>query len=156
MATSALAKLRGNHKPKILKTLPERVKHWGPPGASMYIGTPLEVDKLLQRIPKGRLATLNTLQESLARTAGTTIACPVTTGICLGIAAQAAAEMAALGVPAISPWWRVLKSGGRLNEKYPGGAEAQREKLEAEGHSVVADGKRHFKVDAFEAKLARL
>ena len=156
MATSALAKLRGNHQPKVLKTLPERVKHWGPPGASMYISTPLEVDGLIQAIPKGKLATLNTLRDALAKTAGTTIACPVTTGICVSISAQAAAEMAALGAPSITPWWRVLKSDGRLNEKYPGGVSAQRGKLEAEGHGVAADGKRYFKVVGFEAKLAKL
>ena len=36
----------------------------------------------------------------------------------------------------ITPYWRTLKSKGELNEKYPGGVEAQAARLEAEGHSI--------------------
>ena len=39
------------------------------------------------------------------------------------------------------PYWRTLKAGGELNEKYPGGVQAQREKLAAEGHEIVARGR---------------
>jgi len=41
-----------------------------------------------------------------------------------------------------TPCWRTLKAEGFLNEKYPGGAEAQEALLEAEGFRVVARGKR--------------
>ena len=43
-----------------------------------------------------------------------------------------------LQLTAITPYWRTLKPGGRLNEKYPGGVEAQIAMLEAEGFKVVA------------------
>ncbi len=33
-----------------------------------------------------------------------------------------------------TPYWRTLKANGELNAKYPNGIEAQKEKLEAEGH----------------------
>jgi hypothetical protein len=46
-----------------------------------------------------------------------------------------------------------LKAGGFLNEKFPGGVSAQREKLEAEGHSVVARGQR-FAVADYERAIA--
>jgi hypothetical protein len=36
-----------------------------------------------------------------------------------------------------------LKIGGVINEKYPGGAEAQKELLEQEGHTVTQKGKKH-------------
>lgn len=36
-----------------------------------------------------------------------------------------------------TPYWRTLKANGELNDKYPGGAQAQKEKLEAEGHTVI-------------------
>lgn len=36
-----------------------------------------------------------------------------------------------------TPYWRTLKANGELNEKYPGGIEAQKEKLEVEGHMIV-------------------
>ena len=45
------------------------------------------------------------------------------------------------------------RSGGFLNEKYPGGVSAQKEKLEEEGHSVVEQGQR-FAVANYEKSLA--
>jgi len=51
----------------------------------------------------------------------------------------------------ITPYWRALKSDGQVNPKYPGGIEAIREKLEAEGHAVIQKGKR-FLVEDFEKK----
>lgn len=47
--------------------------------------------------------------------------------------------MAAEGETDITPYWRTLKSKGELNEKYPGGAQAQAEKLRAEGHVIETD-----------------
>ena len=47
-----------------------------------------------------------------------------------------------------------MKVGGTLNEKYPGGVEAQAKKLEAEGHSIVNDKSgKPKKVKDFEKKL---
>ena len=59
--------------------------------------------------------------------------------------------MARQGRKRITPYWRTLKSDGQINPKYLGGAEAIREKLEAEGHSVIQKGKR-FLVKDFEKK----
>jgi len=36
----------------------------------------------------------------------------------------------------ITPYWRTLKSKGELNEKYPGGVEAQAALLQKEGHTI--------------------
>lgn len=33
----------------------------------------------------------------------------------------------------MTPWWRVLRKGGFLNPKYPGGVERQAELLAADG-----------------------
>jgi alkylated DNA nucleotide flippase Atl1 len=68
----------------------------------------------------------------------------LTTGIFTWIAAHAAEEAAAKSgdFSETTPYWRTLKAGGFLNEKYPGGIEAQRAKLETEGHAVIARGKR--------------
>jgi alkylated DNA nucleotide flippase Atl1 len=76
------------------------------------------------------------------------------TGIFAAIAARAAEEDAADGEQDITPWWRTVKVGGALNEKYPGGAAAQAAHLKAEGHEVVSgkDG-RPKKVKDFEQKL---
>ena len=85
----------------------------------------------------------------------TTIACPITTGIFAWIAANAAAEAAAGGAKRITPYWRTLKNGGELNPKYPGGVEALRAKLRAEGHQVVKKGKRYF-VSDFDSSVVAL
>jgi hypothetical protein len=45
----------------------------------------------------------------------------MTTGIFAWIAANAAEEQKRKGEKEITPYWRTLKSGGVINEKYPGG-----------------------------------
>ena len=77
------------------------------------------------------------------------------TGIFTLIAARAAGEDEADGKKRVTPYWRTLKAQGEVNPKYPGGVDAQRTRLEAEGHTVVARGKRLF-VQNYEDKLARL
>jgi alkylated DNA nucleotide flippase Atl1 len=47
--------------------------------------------------------------------------------------------MAAEGKKDVTPYWRTLKAGGALNEKYPGGVAAQAERLESEGHTIIVD-----------------
>lgn len=44
-----------------------------------------------------------------------------------------------------TPYWRTLKANGELNAKYPGGVEAQKEKLEAEGHTIIQKGRKNIK-----------
>ena len=61
------------------------------------------------------------------------------TGIFVGIAARAAEEMASEGKMDITPYWRTVKSKGELNEKYPGGVDAQAAHLREEGHTIEPD-----------------
>jgi hypothetical protein len=60
------------------------------------------------------------------------------------IAANAAEEDRERGNAAITPYWRTLKVGGFLNEKYPGGTGAQKDRLEGEGFTVSRKGRRYF------------
>ena len=92
---------------------------WG--RGTVVIPAPFEVDALMKRVPRGKLTTINEIRAALARKHRATIGCPITTGIFAWIAANAAAEAAAAGQKAITPYWRTLKAGGQLNEKYPGG-----------------------------------
>ena len=50
--------------------------------------------------------------------------------------------------PAKIPYWRALKADGFLNEKYPGGQEAHKERLENEGVEVIARGKKYQVVNS--------
>ena len=65
---------------------------------------------------------------------------PWTTGIFVSIAAWASFQR----TQDETPYWRTLKAGGALNPKYPGGVQAQREKLEAEGHTIIQKGRKNI------------
>ena len=57
----------------------------------------------------------------------------------------------------ITAYWRTLKSKGELNEKYPGGVEAQAAHLEEEGHTIEpGKGKKPPKVKDFEKVLVEV
>lgn len=119
---------------------PQEAKIEDDPRGRMLIPRPLDLDALVRAIPRGRLATVTQLRERLARAHGADFTCPLTTGIFLRIVAEAAEEDRAEGRTQIAPYWRVVKEDGSLNEKFPGGAEAQAARLQAEGH-VVLPGK---------------
>ena len=109
--------------PKVEVISDKMSKRWG--SGTVVIPAPLEVDEIMRRIPEGRLITIEEIRAALARKHQATIGCPMTTGIFAWIAAHAAAEAAAEGKTDITPYWRTLKTGGVVNEKYPGGIEAQ-------------------------------
>ena len=131
--------------PKVGRIEGKMTTRWGT--GTMVIPAPAEVDALMRKVPRGKLITIAELRQSLARTHGVNIACPITTGIFTWIAAHAAEEDAADGVKRITPYWRTLKTGGELNPKFPGGVAGLKRKLAAEGHRVVTRGKRYFVQD---------
>lgn len=139
--------------PEVKEIPPNVAARWGVEG-TMVIPAPAEVDALMRKVPRGRVTTVNRVRAALAAKHGTTVACPVTTGIFASIAAHAAAEDEAEGRKRVTPYWRLLKEGGELNPKYPGGLAGQKKRLTAEGHKVVARRKRMF-VTAFERRLAK-
>lgn len=141
--------------PKIAKIDATKSKRWGT--GTFAIPAPLEVDAAMKKVRRGKLTTIDAIRRALAKRHGTTIACPLTTGIFAWIAAHAAAEDEAAGRQRITPYWRTLKAGGELNPKYPGGIKNLRARLAAEGHRVVKKGQRYFVADyeaaAVEPKL---
>jgi 6-O-methylguanine DNA methyltransferase, DNA binding domain len=138
--------------PKVVPIGPSMTSRWGE--GTMVIPAPREVDEIMKRIPAGKLITINEIRSVLARRHGATIGCPMTTGIFAWIAANAAEEGAGRRAESdVTPYWRTLKTGGFLNEKYPGGVSNQKARLEEEGHRVEQQGKR-FVVAAYEKALA--
>ncbi len=124
--------------PKVLELSPDEAKRWG--GHTMVVARPRDVDAIIREIPRGSTMTVNELRSRLAAQFGTETACPLTTGIFAWISAHASVEAEAAGHENPSPWWRVVKAGGRLNPKFPGGVDEQARRLAAEGISS-ADGK---------------
>jgi alkylated DNA nucleotide flippase Atl1 len=109
----------------------------------MVIPSPGEVYEIMRQIPAGKLITVQEIRAILAKRHGADLACPLTTGMFVRIAAEAAHEAAEAGEQDTAPYWRTLKTGGILNEKYPGGVKEQKRRLEEEGHQVVRQGKNH-------------
>ena len=132
--------------PKV-EVIPERMAaKWG--AGTLVIPAPKEVDELMRSVPKGKVTTINEIRRALAMRHGATIACPITTGIFAWISANAADELVTARPTArITPYWRTLKTGGLLNEKYRGGINKQKQRLQAEGHRVVKKGARLIVAD---------
>ena len=139
--------------PQVKKITEKMSKKWGT--GTMVIPAPMEVDEIMKKVPRGKVTTINEIRAALAKKHGATIGCPITTGIFAWIAANAAEELKQKGEGDITPYWRTLKVGGVINEKYPGGEEAQKKFLEKEGHQIVQKGK-HYAVLDYEKALAKL
>jgi len=139
--------------PKVEKITAKQSKRWG--AGTIVIPAPKEVDEIMKKVPKGKLIIINQIRAILAKKHNATIGCPITTGIFACIAARAAEEAKAEGKKDATPYWRTLKSGGELNEKYPGGINNLKALLKAEGHIIIQKGKKYVVKD-FEKYLVRL
>ena len=131
--------------PKVVKLTTQQTKIWGK--GTMAIPSPLEVNAIMKRVPTGKIITINKIREKVAKKYKATIGCPITTGIFSWIAAHAAEESKNQGKKNVTPYWRTLKEGGIINEKYPGGIEQQAVLLESEGHHIMQKGKNWIVTD---------
>ncbi|HVO37186.1 MAG TPA: MGMT family protein [Candidatus Acidoferrum sp.] len=138
--------------PKVEVITEKMSKRWGT--GTVVIPAPMEVDEIMKSVPKGKVITINEIRTALARKHKANIGCPITTGIFAWIAANAAEEQQQQGKKNVTPYWRTLKTGGVINEKYPGGVEAQKKLLELEGHRVIQKG-RNYVVGNYEQVLAK-
>jgi hypothetical protein len=136
--------------PRVEKISPRLAKRWGK--GTVVIPAPVEVDKVMKRVPKGELITASQIRQILAKKHKATIGCPLTCGIFINIAARAAEQEKEEGKKKITPYWRTLKSRGQLNPKYPGGVKKQKKLLEKEGHQIARKGKNYF-VAGYQKKL---
>ncbi len=115
-------------------------------GNKMVIPTPRLIESLLFKIKKGQVKKLESLREEIAYETGADYACPLTTGIFLRICSEYAEEIRKEGAVKIPPYWRVVRDDGAMMEKFPGGPEAQAEKLREEGVKIVLKGARKKKL----------
>ena len=139
--------------PKVKElTSPEVIKRYG--GSIMLLAPPIEYDTLIKKIEKGKLTTTEQLRTTLAKKHNADFTCPLTAGIFISIVAHASEQRQ----ENFTPYWRVLKKDGELNEKFPGGIEAQGRKLEEEGFSIIEKGRTKIKyfVKGYENFLADL
>lgn len=110
-------------------------------GDRMYFAPPIEYDKVMKRVPYGKVTTVGKIRECFAALSGADFTEPITAGIFVSIAAWASYQR----TTDETPYWRTLKADGELNAKYPGGVEAQKAKLEAEGHIIIQKGRKSIR-----------
>ena len=110
-------------------------------GDKMYFAPPIDYDKVMKRIPYGNVITIGKIRDYFAKLKGADFTEPITAGIFVSIAAWASYQRSENE----TPYWRTLKANGELNPKYPGGIEAQKEKLEAEGHTIIQKGRTNIR-----------
>jgi len=109
-----------NRPAKVVEISPAMQKRFG--RGKMLIPCPLDVDALMRTVRRGRLVTQSQIREQLARVHKADVACPITTGIFVRIAAEAAEEDLRLGKSRVTPYWRVVRDDGTLNRKLKGQA----------------------------------
>lgn len=128
------------------------IKKYG--GNKMFFAPPSFYDELIKKVPKGKLVTMSELRKYLAEKNNADFTDPMTAGIFVNIVAWASFQRN----ENITPYWRVLKSDGMLNEKYPNAIELQKRLLEEEGHTIISKGRKNIKyyVKDFEKKLITL
>lgn len=107
----------------------------------MYFAPPIDYDKVMKKIPYGKVITIGKIREFFAKENDADFTEPITAGIFVSIAAWASYQR----TEDKTPYWRTLKANGELNSKYPGGIEVQKEKLEAEGHTIIKKGRKNIK-----------
>lgn len=110
-------------------------------GDRMYFAPPIDYDRIMRRVPVGKLITVGDIREYFARESGADFTEPITAGIFVSIAAWASYQRDTDK----TPYWRTLKVKGELNPKYAGGVEAQKELLEKEGHVVIQKGRTNIR-----------
>ncbi len=123
-------------------------------GDRMYFAPPVDYDKVMKQVPSGKVITVGKIREYFAKANNADFTEPITAGIFVSIAAWASYQR----FDDETPYWRTLKAKGELNPKYPGGVKAQKEKLEAEGHTVIQRGRKNIRyfVKDYETALFEL
>ncbi|TCL58072.1 alkylated DNA nucleotide flippase Atl1 [Kineothrix alysoides] len=110
-------------------------------GNTMYFAPPIDYDKIMKSVPRGKVITISQIRAYFAKLNGADFTEPITAGVFVSIAAWASYQRSANE----TPYWRTLKANGELNSKYPGGIETQKERLEEEGHSIIQKGRKNIK-----------
>jgi hypothetical protein len=113
-------------------------------GDPVVLVNPSDVTALMRQVPPGRLTTLVEMCRWLAQKYQAKGCCTLTAGIFVMTAANAVEEARQKEGDLGIPYWRTLKAGGYLNEKFPGGLEGHKTLLEAEGFAVAQKGKRYY------------
>ncbi len=144
------------NKPAEIQILEAPPKWEAKYGKMMLIPTPMVIKDIVKKIPDGKLTTVKTLREYMAKKYAVDFACPLTTGIFLRIVAEATEENKQKNINDNTPYWRVIKDDGTINPKFPGGYDLQKIYLENDNFEVVPKGRTKFMVKDFQNFLMHI
>ncbi len=144
----------GEGLPKVVTGPREWEKRFG--GRRVLVATPLLVSGVIQKVGLGKLITVGQIREHIAKDFQADATCPLTTGIFVRIVSEVAEEDLRVGKEKVTPYWRVVRSDGSLNEKFPGGMEAQAVRLREEGHTIEEGKDNKLRVKDFERALVEV
>jgi len=104
-------------------------------GQMMLIPTPKVVDAYIRQIPEGSEVDITTIRNDLAAEYHAEVTCPLTTGIFIRIAAEAAWEQYSNGTPLnnITPFWRVISETSPAAKKLTFGTAFLKQQRKKEG-----------------------
>jgi hypothetical protein len=146
-------KLEGPAEPRIVEVPDRMARRLG--HGSMLIPRPLDVDALIRPVKRGKLVRVAEIRTRLALDHRLDVTCPLTTGIFIRIAGEVAEEDRRAGKRRITPYRRVVRDDGSLNEKFPGGSSEQARRLREEVHQIERV-RRSMRVKHFEKRLMKL
>ncbi|WP_406684063.1 hypothetical protein N1F78_15425 [Seonamhaeicola sp. MEBiC1930] len=124
MAKKTWTEKRDTKKEFILKTIDKKFADI-PGGSKMPITTPLIIDDYVKCIPFGKTGDMSTMRNDLAIEYGADKTCPVTSGIFLRIASEAAYEEIITGksIMEVTPFWLIVEPSSKLAKKLQCGVE---------------------------------
>ena len=104
-------------------------------GQMMLIPTPKIVDAYIRQIPKGTQVDKETIRKDLAAEYHAETTCPLTTGIFIRIAAEAAYEEYEKGKPLnkVTPFWRIISEKSPAAKKLTFGTKLLKDQRQKEG-----------------------
>lgn len=115
------------------------IKKYG--GNKMFFAPAIYYDQLIKKVPSGKLITIKQMRDYFASQNNADFTDPMTAGIFITIVAWASYQRK----ENITPYWRVLKTDGELNLKYPEAIQLQKRLLEEEGHTIITKGTKNIK-----------
>jgi alkylated DNA nucleotide flippase Atl1 len=136
--------------PKVVDVPPTWQKRMG--GKRILVPTPKLVDAVIRKVPKGKLITAGQIRAKLAKDFKADSTCPMTLGIFLRIISEYMEEQRNQGQSNISPYWRVIKDDGKLNNKYSGGIASHAKLLRRESFRITGEAE-NLRVADFEKSL---
>ncbi|MBL8518598.1 MAG: hypothetical protein JNM76_16665 [Betaproteobacteria bacterium] len=114
MAKTWAQKLAGGQPPHV--DVLEKAFAGLKPGQTLFIASPRLVADEIAKLPAGKAETVAAFRQRLAKRNKADATCPLSTGIFIRIAAEAAWDEILAGKPlsAVTPFWRLVEPGSAL------------------------------------------